>query len=661
MLFNQSRKSRAYIFFNILILLLGLLSIQAVIAKRTDPNSVTQATPSPSSKAPPVSARLIADTTALQAGKSFRLGIELTMAPGWHTYYKDPGQAGMPTKIDWQLPPGFTVKSPLWEKPHQFDEGGIVTFGYIDKTLIAAEVLAPKSLPTSSSLTIKAKVTWLSCNNICVPGGTEVTIVLPVVTSEQTISQTNTKEFAKASFDGSVSAVSNQSNNSNSTSISDNDLNLPDQPTSQISLLTYIGFAFIGGIILNFMPCVLPVIAIKILSLFEQADKDPLRIRQLGFSFSAGIISSFLVLAGLIITLQAAGHNLGWGFQFQYPPFLIVMSFIVLIFALSLFGQLNFSINLGQKEVTQLSEQEGLSGTFFKGVLATILSTPCTAPFLGTALGFAFIESWWVIFTIFFAVGLGMSFPYLLLTGNPNWMKFLPKPGDWMEKLKEFFGFVLLSTVIWLVSILGNQVGLEAMMRTTYFLLAVALSIWIVNKFSDLSISLNRVIVVRVIALGCASLAFYLCIFPKLDLFFPSNITPSTSISSASQTHSDSLWKPFTISDLEIGRRLHKTVFVDFTAQWCLTCQVNENTVLRTKPIEEKLKALNVVLLKADWTRQDPIITNLLRKFGRSGVPLYVIFPGKAPDQPIILPEIITTSLVLQKLDEAGPSLPSSN
>lgn len=611
-----------------------------------------------------VTARLIADTSAIQPGKSFRLGVELTMQPGWHTYYKEPGDAGMATKIDWVLPAGFTAKPLKWEKPSRFDDGGIVSYVYSVKTVIAAEIQPPKQI-SNGSINLAAKVRWLSCHDICVPGGAEVKLVVPVASaSDKKVSAVNVDSFKRADFDGPVSEVRNlapKSAHGRSESVLDDKLTIVGASGPPMSLFGYLALAFIGGFILNFMPCVLPVVAIKIVSLLEQADKNKTRVRLLGIAFSAGILSSFLLLAALVVGLQAAGQKIGWGFQFQYPPFVLTMATIVLLFALSLLGQFNLAITLGQKEVGDLAEKEGLPGTFFKGVLATILSTPCTAPFLGTALGFAFVEPWWTICSVFFVIGLGMASPYLLLTFNPDWMKFLPRPGVWMEKLKEAFGFVLLATTVWLVSILGDQVGIAGLVQTLYFLLTVAIAVWIVSRFSSLSSTPTRVFLVRGIAIAVAGLAFYFFIFSQPGLLFPGKDSLNAGVTTTpTPTATGEVgWQPFSVGGLNAALNSGKTVFLDFSAKWCLTCQVNEGTVLRSKEIEDKFKALHVVVFQADWTNQDPSITTLLRKFGRSGVPLYVIFPAKSPDHPIVLPEIINKSLVLEKLDEAGASLSS--
>jgi thiol:disulfide interchange protein len=599
-----------------------------------------------------VTARLIFDSKSIAPGKPFRAGVELLMVPGWHTYYKESGEAGMPTKIEWNLPAGFTASDLLWEKPNKFNDSGIITYGYHDRTLIAATITPPVTLPEGKPVTISAKVKWLSCKDICLPGGTDVSGALPVAAG--TPEPDNAALFSQVGFKGDVKTLSSSAQPPPAINVLEQKLTVEGSAEHSQGFLVYVAFAFIGGFILNFMPCVLPVIAIKVLSLFEHAQQDAFKVRQLGLVFAAGIVSSFMVLAGIMIAIQAAGQKVGWGFQFQHPAFVIFMSVVVLLFALSLFGLFYVQVTVGQDKIDQLACKEGVTGTFFKGVLATVLSTPCTAPFLGSALGFAVSQPWWTILTIFFVIGLGMSLPYLLLTANPDWLKYMPKPGVWMEKFKESLGFVLLATVVWLLYVLGSQVGVEGVVWTGFFLVAVAFAAWIVSRFTDLTSTQTQKVKVWSVALFVVGLAYYYCIAirPGLGAAMQGGEAASTKESSEGPI----AWERFSPDALNKHLTDGKTVFLDFTAQWCLTCKVNEQTVILSRPVVQKLKALNAVTIKADWTRQDPQITQMLNKFNRSGVPLYVIFPGKDPTRPILLPEVITPELVVQKLDEAGPS-----
>jgi len=346
-----------------------------------------------SSKADPVYVipHLVANTTGLVSGEKFKLGVHLDMEPGWHTYYEDPGDAGMKTSIEWQLPPGFKASPLIWQKPEKFADAGITTYGYHDTVLLATVVTPPAGLKSGELLTFKAKVKWLSCKETCIPGKGEVSLQLPVVASGEALDSPQSGEFASLGdgFHGSVKDLPLSGGGSEAktskVSVLDTSYKVKGNPgTTGGDLLTYLFGALIGGLILNCMPCVLPVIAIKVMSFLEQAQDSPARVRVLGLVFSVGIISSFMALAALVIALKAAGQKIGWGFQFQYPGFLIVMCAVVLLMALSFFGLFYVNIAVSQG-VDKLSQKEGMVGTFFKGVLATVLSTPCTAPLLGPA------------------------------------------------------------------------------------------------------------------------------------------------------------------------------------------------------------------------------------------------------------------------------------
>jgi thiol:disulfide interchange protein len=595
-----------------------------------------------------IALRMIADQKAIVPGKDFRLGIELSIQPGWHTYYKEPGDAGMPTRIEWQLPEGFQAGPLKWVKPNRFTEGDIITYGYADKTVIATDVSVPKTIKPGEILTLKANVKWLTCKEICVPGNGTTELKMPVVRADAGPSADNA-QFQNVNFDGSIKEIGNEHKK---VSVLDDSLNISNSSERSFGLLTYLLLAFGGGIILNFMPCVLPVMAIKIINWMEQCDHSRKDVRISGILYTSGVLSSFMLLAALVVSLQAAGKNIGWGFQFQYPPFLIVMAAIVLFFALSLFGVFHIHVHVN-KSVCNLADKEGLAGTFFKGVLATILSTPCSAPFLGTALGFAFVQPWYVVTLIFFAIGLGLASPYILLAINPDWLKVLPRPGDWMEKLKEAMGFILLATVAWLVSVYAEQVGVEAGTTLTYFLLIVAFAAWLVSRFTDLTHSHKRVFLIQSAGVLLTALSGYLLIFSRPELLTP----PTQAKAMVTPKNKDDIaWRPFDVADLDKQINSGQTVFLDFTAAWCLTCKVNESAVLNSSDIKKEFQSMHVVPIRADWTLQDPVITKLLHKFNRSGVPLYVIFPGHEPDKPIVLPEVITPALVLEKLKLAGPS-----
>lgn len=616
-----------------------------------------------------VQVSLLADSLAIMPGRPFEVGIKLKMEDGWHTYYKECGDAGMPTSVVWQLPRGFSASEIIWPKPDKFSDAGIVTYGYKDAVMLAVRITPPKDLKSGEIVSIKGLVKYLTCKDVCLPGKQAVAIDLPVSTIDPPQApDADAFKLLGEGFKGSVNDLSMTPEGhgaaASSATVSVLEQNFQSAAPKE-GLLYYLGFALLGGFILNFMPCVLPVIAIKVMSFLEQAQEAPGRVRLLGLTFSAGIISSFMVLAGLVASIKAAGQSIGWGFQFQYPGFLIVMCAVVLLMALSFFGLFYVNVGVGG-ELDKLSAKEGFVGTFFKGVLATVLSTPCTAPFLGTALGFAFAEPASVIFGIFLASGLGMALPYLLLTLNPDWLKFLPKPGAWMEKFKQSMGFVLMATVIWLDSVLANQIGPSLTAYINYWLVGLALCAWIIASYTDLTSETGRKVKVWSVALAIMGLLSWFCILGQPAVMAAIALKgESTAVSAAksggagagkSVTENGITWEGFTVDKLNQHLTEGKTVLLDFTADWCQTCQVNEKTVLNNNAVRDKLQALKVVTMRADWTRQDPEITKLLSKFGRAGVPLYVIFPAGKPSAPLVLPEVITVDLVLSNLDQAGAS-----
>lgn len=609
--------------------------------------------------------RLIADVKEVVPGSTFMLGVELTMQPGWHTYYKESGDAGMPTSIEWVLPTGYKHGELLWQKPRKFDDGGIVTYGFADKTVIAIKVTAPDAIPDGVDQKMVAKVKWLECKELCIPGSGETSLTLPKGKKGATPQTGDKDAFSGSGFSGKVSDLSAESHGvgdgatnfekgeTASGSILDRSLT-PADSQGTLPFYAYFALAILGGLILNFMPCVLPVIAIKIISLMEQVNDDPGRVRLQGLIFASGILFSFLILGGVVLAARAAGQTVGWGFQMQYPPFVIAMATIIMIFSLSLFGLFYVTVSPGQQQIDKLASKEGLTGTFFKGVLATVLSTPCTAPALGPAVGFAFSQPPIVILGIFEAVGFGMALPYLLLTINPDWLRFIPKPGVWMEKFKEAMGFVLLATVVWLLSVVGAQVGSSAVESVGFFLTGVAFAVWVTARFTDLSSTGTRKAVVW--SISGLIVAVCLCVFILSRPDLMGAPAAETNAPKTAVTESGITWLPFTIEELDKNIAANKTVLLDFTADWCLTCKVNERTVLDSAPVVEQLRALNVVTMKADWTRRDATISKLLQKFKRSGVPLYVVFPAGRGSSPIVLPEVITPSLLVDKLKEAGPS-----
>jgi thiol:disulfide interchange protein DsbD len=382
------------------------------------------------------------------------------------------------------------------------------------------------------------------------------------------------------------------------------------------------------------------------------AGDKPIEVKKSGWFFSLGILASFLALALIVIVLKSAGQLVGWGFQFQEPLFIIAMCTVVFGFGLSLFGVYEISVpGFLMQGATNIEQKKGWLAPFSEGVFATILATPCTAPILGTALGFAFSQPASIIILIFAATAFGMALPYLILTAKPKWMKFLPKPGNWMVAAKQFMGFLMMATAVWLLYILGKQLGMEAVIWTVAFLLVVGVACWLIGTFATLSASRSKYFATWGVALLLVVFGYKIFVG---DVLHARDVLSNTAVATPSAEGDGIAWEPFTIETLESHLKENKSVFIDFTAEWCLTCKVNEKTVLADQAVISKLKEKNIITMKADWTNRNETITRLLQKFGRSGVPLYVLFPAGKPTEPIVLPEVITPSIVIDAVEKAG-------
>jgi thiol:disulfide interchange protein DsbD len=415
------------------------------------------------------------------------------------------------------------------------------------------------------------------------------------------------------------------------------------------SLWVMLLYAFVGGLILNIMPCVLPVIALKILGFVSQSRDEPAKIRKLGMLYALGVLVSFLALAVMVIAVKAAGHKAGWGMQFGNPQFLVVLTVIVTLVALNLFGL--FEISPGAQVMGaagSLASKSGAGGAFFNGVLATVLATPCTAPFLGAALGFAFAQSSSVIVLVFSAVAAGLAFPYVLLSWNPRWLKWLPKPGVWMERFKVAMGFPMLATAVWLFSLAPIHYGGKSVWLGI-FLVLVGMAAWVFGQFVQRGGSRIGLGWVAALVLLGGGYVFAL----ENQMGWRSPEPPDEGVRSASGKGMIP-WETWSPEAVATARAEQRPVLVDFTAQWCLTCQANKKIAIEVPDVVAKLKAINATALLGDYTRLPPAITDELNRFGRAGVPLVLVYPKNPAAPPIVLPEVLTPGTVLDALNRAN-------
>ena len=409
-------------------------------------------------------------------------------------------------------------------------------------------------------------------------------------------------------------------------------------------LLAALFSGFLGGLILNLMPCVLPVISLKLFSFIAQAGESPKRIMMHGVAFAAGIFTWFLGLALLVIILKEGGSQVTWGaFQFQNSLFVVGLSILVFLFALNLFGLFEIALpGSATNSLDQATHRGGYAGSFFQGLFATLLATPCTAPFLGSALGFAFGQGSLVILSMFSSVALGMSLPYLLLSARPGWRKWIPKPGGWMERLKQFMGFPLLATNLWLLWVLQNQRGNGAAMTLLSLFLILGFCAWIHGTLSTRASLVAKFVRIVIILIAVAAMAIS---SQRIQL-----AEPMEKGAPATATQADISWVPYSAEVLGSLREQGKPVLVDFTASWCLTCQFNERTAINVPAVRKLIKEKGITVLKGDWTNSDPAITAALKSFGRVGVPLVVFYPPGKGGEPTVLPELLTEKIVLDTL-----------
>ncbi len=659
-----------------------------------------------------VEASAVVNVSTVVSGEPFLAGVRLKMAPGWHTYWKYPGDAGIPTDIKWQMPEGWRAGDIQWPLPLKLQEpGDIQIYGYHDEVLLIQQITPPKNV-SGDSVKLAAKVSWLVCEKICIPGDATLGLPLPVASSnspantelftrfQKLLPQSPAADFSAAwSRDSSgllltvtssvlakSSAVEFFPSPAENVAVGHPQLQsregdhlvfrVPMEGANRDSLpglivfgegenrraweiaatqqsafaahaspfhelARFLFFGFVGGFILNLMPCVLPVISLKIFGFVQQAGQSRGRILRSGLAFIAGIFAWFLGLALVLVLVKSAGGQPVWAAQFTNPYFVLIMSAVVLVFALNLFGV--FEINLPQwisRRAVAAESAHGNAGSFFQGVFATILATPCTAPFLGTALGFAFTQSAAVILLMFAAIAAGMSAPYLILSAQPAWLKFLPKPGEWMMRVKQLMGFLLIATLLFLLSVLGAQRGVAALIWTCCFLLILSVACWMKGAFiTPLASARARAVTLLLMLLFVLGGGWY---------FIGKKFVTASSVAASPAAANG--WQPFTPDRLASELQQGHAVFIDFTAEWCITCKFNESTVLETEAVRSAFSQRQIVKLKADWTNGDPAVTKMLKQFGRPGVPLYVLYPGGAA-QPYVFPELLTKNIVLQKLE----------
>lgn len=411
---------------------------------------------------------------------------------------------------------------------------------------------------------------------------------------------------------------------------------------SSLALLTAAALAFLGGIILNLMPCVFPVLSIKALALLKHAEQSARQQRLHGVAYTGGVLASFTLLALVLIALKAAGSQIGWGFQYQSPVFVLLVALLMFAVGLSLSGVLNFGTSL-MGVGSSLASGSGYSSSFFTGVLAAVVATPCTAPFMGAAIGYALSQPALQMLVVFWGLGLGLALPYLLLAWWPSLQRRLPKPGLWMEWVKQAMAFPMYLTSVWLIWVLGQQASVDVVAYALAGMVLIAFAAWLFQITRNSRPALAHT--GTALALSAVLLAIAGGYWSAVN-----DAAGSGTASVAADKQQDQHWQTYSAEALQALRAEGKPVFLNFTAAWCISCLVNERVALSQSSVQQAFKQQNITYLKGDWTNQDAAITAKLAEFDRSGVPLYVFYPPGVNSAPQVLPQILTPDIVISAI-----------
>lgn len=651
--------------------------------------------------------RLHADHITLAPGGAATLILDLRLAPGWHSYWRNPGDSGMATVIRWSAPEGVEIGDIIWPAPHRLPLGDLVNYGFEGQALLRAELRAPEDWPAGEPILLRAEASWLVCKDICVPEQGAFTLELPtgdhaltdlqvsrlaatarsaepaalkgaafevdgdrlrvaavapafgmgrvvdayfyaapldlvaasapqrfgVENGRVTIDALRDDGAAPQTLDGVLAVTLVDAEGAETRvayAVSAQPGPVPPIASPILAALGAVGLAFVGGLILNVMPCVFPVLSLKALAFARQGEAMAAERLRDGLAYGAGVLLSFVAFAVALLSFREAGAAVGWGFQLQSPLVVALLAAALFLVGLNLSGVFSVDFGAGGARAQTLAAQGGPIGSFFTGVLAALVASPCTAPFMGAALGYALTQSAPVALAVFVALGLGFAAPIVALSASPALGRLLPQPGAWTVRFKELMAFPMYLAAAWLLWVLGGQAGVDAMFAALAGLVLLALAVW---AWAQLGPSVARLSRIAFTALAAVALV-------------GSAATLSTATAPRAAAVEPVVYSPAALASL---REEGRGVFVNVTADWCVNCQVNDRLVLATDAFAEALGAAQGVYMKADWTRPDADIAAFLRSHGVQSIPLYVYYPpgGAAPQ---ILPTLLTVDAVREAL-----------
>ncbi|GHB02829.1 thiol:disulfide interchange protein DsbD [Algimonas arctica] len=656
-----------------------------------------------------VEASLLSSHYTVAPGETFQIALKTELDDHWHTYWRNPGDSGEPVQINWTVPGTVTTGDIVWPLPAPIPTGPIINYGFEGAPLFPVDFTLAADAAIGSVIEVEADVYYLVCKDICIPENGTLRIILQVA-DESELNDRNAAAIAEAinvapralaipaAMQANGAALSLQFSDLPAGDFSnayffpyDNtllihsdpqtvslgesgiqidttasfgwgegfsepqqgvlafdvkgvrtgrivtiatgpalsvsvDSLLPTTSGASITLWGAIFGALIGGLILNLMPCVFPVFSLKALSLAKSAHGERKTARREAWAYAGGVFATFAVLVIALMVVKAGGAAMGWGFQLQNPIIVGLLALLLFAVGLNLIGVFDVAGGSYQGAGAGLAGKGGLTGSFFTGTLAVLVATPCTAPFMASAIGYALAQPIFFTVLVFAALAAGFAAPFVLLAYAPGLLTKLPKPGPWMVRLREVLAFPMFAAAIWLVWVIGNQAGVDGMALILLAMLALALAVWLLQRTG-----LWRWIGVVMIVLAMA-------------LPFAARTAPP----SGSVDLSMEAWSPERVAELRAGGQ---AVFVDFTADWCVTCKVNERLVMKTDAVKQAFADTNTAFLIADWTNKNDMIARELESYGRAGVPLYLYFPsGDNVVKGQVLPQVLTVDRVVNML-----------